>query len=167
MTFTPKDWRNSPDTTTPVSAEALEDLEERLSDYTDSVGTGGVELGYAEITSDDTVTTSEHDITGLAVTVTVATRPIVIYVSGPAIKNDTTGAAFGFQIKEGATLLGNSTYGTNASTINIPYPVSRRIRLAPSAGTHTYKVTLFAAFAGTTTLSASSDSTCSIQVVEV
>lgn len=37
MAFTPKDWKNSPDTSTPISAEALEDIEIRLSGYTDSV----------------------------------------------------------------------------------------------------------------------------------
>jgi hypothetical protein len=43
MTFTPKDWRNKPDLTTPLSATALEDLETRLAAYTDSqVGGGGI-----------------------------------------------------------------------------------------------------------------------------
>lgn len=35
MAFTRKDWKDSPDTSTPISAEALEDLETRLSGYTD------------------------------------------------------------------------------------------------------------------------------------
>lgn len=35
MPFTVKDWRNLPTTTTPISAEALEDMETRLSGYTD------------------------------------------------------------------------------------------------------------------------------------
>lgn len=35
MPFVPKDWRNSPDASTPLSAEALENLETRLSAYTD------------------------------------------------------------------------------------------------------------------------------------
>lgn len=33
MAFTPKDWKNYPDTTTPITAEALEDLEDRVTDY--------------------------------------------------------------------------------------------------------------------------------------
>ena len=36
MPFTPKDWRDHPDVTTPLSAAAMEDLETRLSGYTDS-----------------------------------------------------------------------------------------------------------------------------------
>src|SRR6059058_2653242 len=40
MPFTPKDWRNAPDSSTPISAEALEDLEARLGEYTDTqIGT--------------------------------------------------------------------------------------------------------------------------------
>lgn len=35
MAFPVKDWRNAPDATTPISAEALEDLEKRVTDYTD------------------------------------------------------------------------------------------------------------------------------------
>ena len=31
MAFDVKDWRNYPDTTTPISASALEDLEERVT----------------------------------------------------------------------------------------------------------------------------------------
>lgn len=43
MPFTPKDWKDLPDETTPITAEALEDLEERVTDYADSVA-GGTEL---------------------------------------------------------------------------------------------------------------------------
>lgn len=38
MPFTVKNWQNSPNATTPISAEALEDMEDRLSDYTDLLG---------------------------------------------------------------------------------------------------------------------------------
>jgi hypothetical protein len=45
MPFTPKDWENDPSTDTPISAEALEDLETRVTDYAetyaDSVIPGG------------------------------------------------------------------------------------------------------------------------------
>ncbi len=36
MAFSVKDWKNSPDTTTPLSAAGIEDIEQRLSDYTDN-----------------------------------------------------------------------------------------------------------------------------------
>lgn len=35
MTFVAKDWRNFPDTATPINAVAIEDLETRVSAYTD------------------------------------------------------------------------------------------------------------------------------------
>lgn len=37
MAFTVKDWKDAPDTTTPISAAALEDMEDRLSDFTAAV----------------------------------------------------------------------------------------------------------------------------------
>jgi hypothetical protein len=40
MAFARKDWVNGPDSPTKVSAEALEDMETRLSDYTDDVAAG-------------------------------------------------------------------------------------------------------------------------------
>jgi hypothetical protein len=36
MPFTPKDWHDLPDVTTPLSAAAMEDIETRLSGYTDT-----------------------------------------------------------------------------------------------------------------------------------
>lgn len=36
MPFTPKDWKNYPDTSTPINEAALEDMERRLSAYTDA-----------------------------------------------------------------------------------------------------------------------------------
>ena len=38
MPFTPKAWQDSPNTTTPLSAAALTDLETRLSGYADTIG---------------------------------------------------------------------------------------------------------------------------------
>lgn len=37
MTFTPKNWQNSPDDSTPITAEAIEDVEVRVTDYADSL----------------------------------------------------------------------------------------------------------------------------------
>jgi hypothetical protein len=38
MPFTVKDWKDYPDTTTPITAAALEDLEDRVTDYADAGG---------------------------------------------------------------------------------------------------------------------------------
>lgn len=171
MAFSVKNWKNSSDTTTPVSAEALEDMEERLSQYVDDTltGGGGTELGYAEITSNATVTSGvgAADVAGLSVSVTVASRPIIIKVNGPGLSNDGNGATSGFQIKEGATTFGGQTRLETESSASVKFPVAREIRLAPSAGAHTYKVTIISVTAGTTTLYASATDPCFIQVLEV
>ena len=41
MPFTPKNWQDTPSTATPITAAALEDLETRVTDYTDTAGGGG------------------------------------------------------------------------------------------------------------------------------
>jgi len=160
MAFSVKNWTNR--MVTRLNAAALQDLEERLSDYTDSVAAGGVELGYAERGTDFTQTgAGNSDVTGLQVTVTVGTRPINIIVSAAGISNSSgSGLAF-VNIKEGSTALG--AVGAGLGTANEIYPVNRVIRLAPSAGSHTYKVNLQQFVTGNTTLNATS----SIQVIEV
>lgn len=45
MAITVKDWRNYPETTTPITAEALEDLEQRLGDYADALSDAAIGLG--------------------------------------------------------------------------------------------------------------------------
>lgn len=59
MTFTSKDWKDFPDTTTPITAAALEDVETRLSDYTDD-----------ELATHSADTTSVHGIANTALLVT-------------------------------------------------------------------------------------------------
>lgn len=41
MAFTPKQWKNNPDASTPVDAASLIDLEARLANYTDTMTAGG------------------------------------------------------------------------------------------------------------------------------
>jgi hypothetical protein len=49
MTFIPKNWKNHPSEDTPISAEALIDLEERLSDYTDEAVDDAIANQYANV----------------------------------------------------------------------------------------------------------------------
>lgn len=44
MPFTPKDWKNAPDTSTPITEAALEDLETRVTDYADGDSDAAVGL---------------------------------------------------------------------------------------------------------------------------
>jgi hypothetical protein len=48
MPFDVKNWEDDPIETTPLSAAALEDLEERLSDYVDS-SAGVIEIDEATV----------------------------------------------------------------------------------------------------------------------
>ena len=59
MAFTVKDWKDLPDTTTPISASALEDMENRLSNYTDTAGG----LTGTPSTSDDNLITAQNATT--------------------------------------------------------------------------------------------------------
>lgn len=62
MSFTIKDWQNSPAATTPLSAEALEDMETRLSNYSDSAA--------ATVVDTHSTTDGAHAATAITVTPT-------------------------------------------------------------------------------------------------
>lgn len=169
MAFSPKSWENSPGVSTPISAAALVDLEERVTDYSESVAAAGVELGYASITSDATrASTTFADVSGLSTTVTVGSRPIQIEFSCGNASNNGANAGVAVKILAGTSTIGGlQTFFTAA---NVSTPLNRRIRHAPAAGSYTYKVQLATVFAGTATVKADSGTTygpASISVVEV
>lgn len=103
-------------------------------------------LAYAEKLTDQTGTT-EADITGLSVTVSVLVgRRIRVSAYGVM----TTGANYtgvGLRIKEGNTLLAQSS--TPTETAAEPVTIAPSVVLSPSAGTHTYKITGFTHLNGT------------------
>lgn len=104
-----------------------------------TAGPRGVELGYAEITSTTpNFSTSETDITGLSITVTVRDRPIIVEFFCGAVNNATSDKYVIAYIKEGTTKLqdGICTPGV-AGEFAALYA---KARLAPSAGSHTYKI---------------------------
>jgi hypothetical protein len=98
-------------------------------------------LGYAEITASQAGITTEADITGLAVTVSVNSgRRIKITGYTPGILIDVLDERGSYRIKEGGTQLqefravsrntGFSTHGACPIWIG-----------TPTAGSHTYKIT--------------------------
>lgn len=152
MPFTPKTWEDFPSLDTPLEASAIIDTEERLSDYTDSVAAGGVELGYANVTA-STVTSSSSsyaDISGLSTTVTVGTRPIEISFSAPSADNNAANGGVSVAILEDGALIG--ACGSLFNLASAQVSLNRTLRRAPSAGSHTYKCQLKRVFAGTVTL---------------
>jgi hypothetical protein len=262
MAFTPKTWQNSPSTSTPINAAALIDLEERVTDYSDSLivpssqtiaaastiapsaatkvatvtgsttitgitatfaghelkllftstaqltdgsnlklngnfsgaadrtislycngtnwyelarsdnGSGssvGIELGYAEITSNYVQTgAGNSDVTGLSTTVTVGSRPIRIEFACSSIQNSSASPSglTSLAINEGSTILTTAAFG-GLTTANVTVPVTRSVRLAPSAGSHTYKIVLGQVVAGNSTIAAAATSPAYIWVTEV
>jgi hypothetical protein len=97
-------------------------------------------LAYAEVIADQTSISSIVDLTNLSVTVTVPAGRRLRITGHAQIGNDATaGMAYG-QIKEGSTALGRWAFDRlEASSWTIS---NGSIIVSPSAGTHTYKLTL-------------------------
>lgn len=101
-----------------------------------------VELGYAEITSNsDNAGTTELDVVGLSVTVTVGTAPIWLEV-GAELRHITAVSGYVIlYIKENATKFQQaSIYRGDVQQES----VTKGVRLNPTPGTHTYKVSMLA-----------------------
>jgi hypothetical protein len=128
----------------------------------------GVELGYAEITSNPnpgitSVAPAWQDIPGLVVPVVVGNRPIVVIFSGPRVFNS---GAFrtDIGIREGVNDLQVGQLTSNAA--NDGSPMVLRVRLAPTPGAHTYKISGRVSAASTGTIQAAATGPASIQVLE-
>lgn len=70
MAFTPKDWRDWPDITTPLDAAAIEDIESRGAAYAESVGVHvgvgpGTSPNFTKLADFETGTFSQVDSTGV------------------------------------------------------------------------------------------------------
>lgn len=97
-------------------------------------------IGYAEVTADQTTITSETDLTSLTVTVTVGSNRRIKITGHIRVNGSTTDNVAGLRIKESTTTLQlASTYnpGTSSHTTLIGQVV-----LTPSAGSHSYKLSL-------------------------
>lgn len=99
------------------------------------------QIGYAQATANQGSITTEVDLTGLSVNVSVAAGRI-IRITGyvPAFSSTVAGDAGRISIKEGATLvtLGQAFISGTAAGANTIMP---QVVLSPSAGSHTYKLT--------------------------
>ena len=125
--------------------------------------TGGIELGYSQITANDTQTgVGNHDVTGLSVTVTVGTRPIKVIFDCGGGGNSGAGTTL-------ITILEDNVQVAliNLGVANVSTPTHREVRRAPSAGSHTYKINLNQFSAGNSTIAAAANSPAFIQVIEL
>lgn len=124
----------------------------------------GLELGYAQITSDFTTAAGPVDAAGLSITVTVGARPIMLEFYSQGLSNSAAGGYGSATLVEGSTVLQRGGFGGAA---NVTFPGTVRVRLAPSPGSHTYKVQLAAVIAGTAKLQATADGPAFIRAFEV
>jgi hypothetical protein len=126
----------------------------------------GVELGYAENTGDfTTASASPIDVTGLSTTVVVGIRPVIVEFGCSAVSNNTLNAYVFMYLMEGATQIGFG--GAGGTAANAQWPGYLRRRLAPTPGSHTYKVQVAAFGGGTAKIAATATSPSWIQVTEI
>lgn len=122
------------------------------------------ELGYAQITTTATQTgAGSGDVSGLSVTVTVGSRPIVVEFACDGLVNTNASGITTAQIKEDTTVLAAST----VSLTTIGMVVCRKVRLTPSAGAHTYKINLAQVVVGNSQITAGASDPAYIWVYEV
>jgi hypothetical protein len=111
---------------------------------------GGAELGYAEITSSFAQAAVANntilDVPGLSTTVTVGSRPILVMAFISQLYSSSVGQ-MNLRIYEGTTMLTAAV--AEVSTASRGDGVAAMVRLAPSAGSHTYKASILKS-AGTT-----------------
>lgn len=100
----------------------------------------GMTLAYAEVTANQTGITTEVDLTGLTVTVTVPAGRRIKITTSIYINRTVADGVSVLRIKEGGTQLHQADYFVrNAAEAQT---VERSVVITPSAGTHTYKLTL-------------------------
>lgn len=113
----------------------------------------GMTLAYAEVTANQGSITTEVDLTSLTVTVTVpAGRRIRLSGFCRAASAGASGDRAEFRIKEGATVLQISDTGVDVATAT--YGCFVEVIILPTAGTHTYKLSLERFGTGTITMNA-------------
>lgn len=106
-----------------------------------STGAPSSTLAYAEVTSGQTGITTVTDLTGLAATVTVPAGRRLRISAKAAVNGSVASNTAALQIQEGATVLQNIQI-QNSTTAGNGTTQTGDVIVTPSAGTHTYKLTL-------------------------
>lgn len=122
-----------------------------------NLATSAIKLGYNEITTSFTTATVGSWVdTGISVAVTVPAggRDVEIIAYAGQIRTSAVGGStINLGVLEGATVLGSTGISSAASGYNYTGIVVARVA-APSAGSHTYKVSLGQSAAGTAVVQA-------------
>jgi len=105
------------------------------------LSTSAIKLGAATVTAGQNVNNSAVDIVSVTVTVPAGGRDVRIEATIPFMTGSGAGdTASWFQIKEGATILNGKRIRTYQTVDSAVPTVVARVA-APSAGSHTYKLT--------------------------
>jgi hypothetical protein len=132
---------------------------------TQSLPRGTMPGGYVQNTSGQGSITTLTDITGLSATVTTVTgRRYRISAYCYNLSNTTAGAATSVLIREGSTTLQISQQTTPGANYGLAYNPS--VVITPSAGSHTYKVSVDVS-AGTATFNAGATAPAYILVEDI
>jgi len=142
-----------------------------MTGATGASGTGQCELAYAEKTANQTITTSTADITGLSVTFTAGTRPIMLrFFHNTCLFIGTPGESVSFLITDSSNVVQGSG-GCTAGHLKggVVFTDSGRVEVRLGSLTngvsYTYKVRMLGTAAGTLVVAATSKSF--LQAVEV
>lgn len=147
-------WMNAVDTQRAANATAVAALP-----------TGTMSGGYAQVVANQATITTEVDLTGLAVTVTVPAGRRIRITASLAFVCTVAGGLPRARIKEGATQLQERSFTAGSTSAeNLRFDVI----LTPSTGAHTYKLTaLLALGTGSMSLAAASTAPCSVLVEDI
>lgn len=98
-------------------------------------------FGYATTTTDQgSISTSEVDLTSMTATITVGSSRLLWLVAAVPMRSTSANDRLILRIKEGSTLLGDDQQTATEATL--PYVLKpSALVIAPSAGSHTYKLT--------------------------
>jgi hypothetical protein len=96
-------------------------------------------LGYAQVTANQSTISTEVDLTSLAVTVTVGTSRRIRISGRVLVSSAGTADVASLNIKESTTQLSSGRTGGLQAT---PLGLYVDVVLSPSAGSHTYKLTM-------------------------
>lgn len=124
------------------------------------------DLGLAERTSNVAVVTTETDVTNLSLALNVEEGRYIYLIASANCYNDTANGGARLHIKEGATQLLRRGGANPLASQDIG--IQCEVRLAPSAGAHTYKVSLNrAGSTGSAGIAASADNPAYLRAVDV
>jgi hypothetical protein len=147
-------WMNAVDTQRAANATAVAALP-----------TGTLSGGYAAVTANQATITTEVDLTGLTVTVTVGAGRRIRISADLAFVTTVSGGLPRVRIKEGATQLQERSMSTGSTSAE---SIAPSVVLTPSTGAHTYKLTaLLALGSGSMSLSASATAPAYILVEDI